>query len=109
MKENPFILVVDDDPNIARLVQLYLEKDGFEVATASRGDDALALFRERLERRLEHAATKMRLLSPYGVLERGYSLTRTEDGTVVRDAASLKRGTRLVTRLAKGEFASEVV
>ncbi|MBR3221641.1 MAG: exodeoxyribonuclease VII large subunit [Kiritimatiellae bacterium] len=71
--------------------------------------DALALFRERLERRLEHAATKMRLLSPYGVLERGYSLTRTEDGTVVRDAASLKRGTRLVTRLAKGEFASEVV
>ena len=45
MKENPFILVVDDDPNIARLVQLYLEKDGFEVATASRGDDALALFR----------------------------------------------------------------
>ena len=70
---------------------------------------ALTLCRERLERRLEHAATKMRLLSPYGVLERGYSLTRTEDGTVVRDAASLKRGTRLVTRLAKGEFASEVV
>ena len=70
---------------------------------------ALSLCRERLERRLEHAATKMRLLSPYGVLERGYSLTRTEDGTVVRDAASLKRGTRLVTRLAKGEVASEVV
>ena len=46
MKEKPFILLVDDDPNIARLVQLYLEKEGFEVKTADRGDDALAAFRK---------------------------------------------------------------
>ena len=45
MKEQPRILVVDDDPSIVRLVQLYLEKEGFEVAAASRGDDALTLFR----------------------------------------------------------------
>ena len=70
---------------------------------------ALSLCRERLELRLEHAATKMRLLSPYGVLERGYSLTRLEDGTVVRDASALRPGTRLVTRLAKGSVESEVV
>ena len=37
--------MVDDDPSIVRLVQLYLEKEGFEVAAASRGDDALTLFR----------------------------------------------------------------
>lgn len=46
MKDKPYILLVDDDPNIARLVQLYLEKEHFEVKTADRGDDALALFRK---------------------------------------------------------------
>jgi len=46
MKDKPYILLVDDDPNIARLVQLYLEKEGFEVKTADRGDDALAQFRK---------------------------------------------------------------
>lgn len=45
MKDKPYILLVDDDPNISRLVQLYLEKEGFEVKTADRGDDALAQFR----------------------------------------------------------------
>ena len=32
MKEKPYILVVDDDPNIAKLEQLYLEKAGYEVS-----------------------------------------------------------------------------
>lgn len=36
------IMVVDDDINIAKLVKLYLEKDGYEVAHSTRGDDALA-------------------------------------------------------------------
>ena len=31
------ILVVDDDINIAKLVKLYLEKDGYEVAHSARG------------------------------------------------------------------------
>ena len=45
MKDKPDILVVDDDPNIARLVELYLEKEGFAVRTAARGDDAVLEFR----------------------------------------------------------------
>lgn len=45
MKEKTRILLVDDDLNIARLVQLYLEKEGFEVQIESRGDDALNAFR----------------------------------------------------------------
>ena len=40
------ILLVDDDPNIRQLVNLYLEKEGFEVTMAARGDDALKLFKE---------------------------------------------------------------
>ena len=40
------ILLVDDDPNIRQLVNLYLLKEGFEVVMAERGDDALKLFRD---------------------------------------------------------------
>ena len=39
------ILLVDDDPNIRQLVDLYLEKEGFEVTMADRGDDALQQFK----------------------------------------------------------------
>ena len=42
------ILLVDDDPNIRQLVNLYLEKEGFEVMMAARGDEALKLFKESL-------------------------------------------------------------
>ncbi len=39
------ILLVDDDPNIRQLVNLYLQKEGFEVEMAERGDEALKRFR----------------------------------------------------------------
>ena len=40
------ILLVDDDPNIRQLVNLYLEKEGFEVEMADRGDTALQQFKQ---------------------------------------------------------------
>ena len=39
------ILVVDDEPEITRLVRAYLERAGFAVVTASEGREALAVFR----------------------------------------------------------------
>ncbi len=47
MKDKPMILLVDDDLNISHLVQLYLEKEGFEVQLAARGDEGLAAFKRR--------------------------------------------------------------
>ena len=35
------ILVVDDEPNIADLVELYLRRDGYRVVKAANGEDAL--------------------------------------------------------------------
>ncbi len=70
---------------------------------------ALDLYRERLERRLERAEDRLNLLSPYGVLSRGYSLTTAADGSVVRSAAALKEGDLVTTRLASGTFTSKVV
>jgi DNA-binding response OmpR family regulator len=40
------ILVADDDDDILLLVTTRLRRDGHEVVSASRGDDALALARE---------------------------------------------------------------
>ena len=65
-----------------------------------------ALFRART--RLEAAANKLEILNPYATLERGYSLTLAPDGRVVRDAADLKAGDRIVTRFASGEAVSVV-
>ena len=44
MKEKPYILLADDDPNIATLVRLYLERENFEVRTVERGDDVVTEF-----------------------------------------------------------------
>ncbi|MBQ8109960.1 MAG: response regulator transcription factor [Clostridia bacterium] len=41
---NTRILLVDDDPNIRQLVNLYLQKEGFEVEMAERGDEAVKRF-----------------------------------------------------------------
>ena len=52
---------------------------------------------------------KLDMLSPLRVLSRGYSITsRADSGKVIKDAAELKKGNEVRTRLAKGDFASEV-
>ncbi len=38
------ILVVDDEPSLCELLEVILEKDGYDVHTATRGEDALELF-----------------------------------------------------------------
>ena len=48
MSEKQRILLVDDDPNISHLVRLYLEKEGFAVSEAARGDTALENFHKDL-------------------------------------------------------------
>ena len=68
----------------------------------------LKLYVQRAESRFATAATKLKAYSPYGVLERGYSLTTAADGSVVKDAKKLKAGDVLTTRLAKGEVESVV-
>lgn len=44
------ILIVEDEPDIAQLVKLYLEKEGFRTNVAKSGDEALKLIKtERLD------------------------------------------------------------
>ena len=40
------ILLIDDDQNVSHLIRLYLEKEGYQVIEASRGDEGLAAFKQ---------------------------------------------------------------
>ena len=42
------ILIVEDDPNISELVQMYLEKEGYSTRVASDGGQGIDLFRQAL-------------------------------------------------------------
>jgi DNA-binding response OmpR family regulator len=42
----PQVLVIDDEPNVREIVQAYLEREGFEVQTASSGIQGLQLIVE---------------------------------------------------------------
>ena len=45
MPSKQVIMIVDDDENIAQLVRLYLEKEGFEVVSFLRGDSGISAFK----------------------------------------------------------------
>ncbi len=45
---NPFVLVVEDEDALATLLQYNLEKEGYQVAVAADGEEALMLVDERL-------------------------------------------------------------
>jgi exodeoxyribonuclease VII large subunit len=48
-------------------------------------------------------------LRPDRVLRRGFSITRSADGTLLRDAAQVRDGERITTVLAAGRLASTIV
>jgi exodeoxyribonuclease VII large subunit len=58
--------------------------------------------------KLAALAARLESLSPLNVLTRGYSLTHTADGKLVRDAGAVAPGDVLVTRVAAGSIHSRV-
>ena len=76
------------------------------------GESLTSSLRLRLagaEGTLRELASKLALLSPYSVLDRGYSLTTAADGTVVKSSADVSPGDIVTTRLASGSITSSVV
>jgi len=64
---------------------------------------APALMVERKRARLEHAAGRLRALSPRSTLERGYAIVRSDAG-IVRTAAAVIAGDELEVEVADGRF-----
>jgi exodeoxyribonuclease VII large subunit len=60
------------------------------------------------ERHLDAAASRLALLDPVNLLQRGWSITRDADGRVVRSHADVSAGAVLLTELANGTVTSRV-
>jgi exodeoxyribonuclease VII large subunit len=60
------------------------------------------------KKELAAVTAHLRSLSPQSTLDRGYSVVRAADGSVVRDPKSLKKGDQLHIKVAKGETAATV-
>ncbi len=85
-----------------------LERSADRLAAAS-----ASLYRvpARLEPELRHVdaiAARVRLLDPVHTMARGWSITRTNNGGVVRDAGDLAAGDTIITTFAKGNARSRV-
>jgi exodeoxyribonuclease VII large subunit len=62
---------------------------------------------ERRRAALEHAAGRLRALSPRATLERGYAIVRTA-GEIVRTSSQLAAGTHVDVELGTGGFGAQV-
>ena len=60
------------------------------------------------KQRFAHLAATLDAMSPLKVLGRGYSLVRTEDGSVVQRAEQLRVGETLEITLRRGSVSAEV-
>jgi exodeoxyribonuclease VII large subunit len=58
--------------------------------------------------RLEFTAARLESVSPLNVLARGYSITQSEAGVVLRDAAAVRPGDRVNARLNHGRIVARV-
>jgi exodeoxyribonuclease VII large subunit len=75
----------------------------------SRARRAIATNIERARTAREACDGRLTALSPLAVLDRGYSLTFTASGRLVRDTSAFKIGETLKTRLARGTVTSTVL
>ena len=65
-------------------------------------------FLERSEATLDQAGARLKALDPAEVLARGWSITHTEDGSLVRGPADAPAGSAIVTTTAGGTVTSTV-
>ena len=99
-------------------LEVALERHRPHAALQRRRDELMRLRREleaagrsvlrAQDRSLAGYEGVLKAIDPTRVLERGYSITTREDGTVVREPTEAPSGTRLITRLANGSLASTV-
>ena len=83
-------------------------REVFELEKSRLNEQVKRRLRERKDR-VETLVSRLRLLGPEQVLARGYSITMDSGtGQVIRDAAKVKAGQSLKTRLQKGEVLSRV-
>ena len=58
--------------------------------------------------KLSQLSQTLNVVSPLATLHRGYSLSSNEQGTLITSSKQLKIGQHITTRLAEGEFSSQI-
>ncbi len=91
------------DPT-ARLAQAQRRLQAASTRLLSLSTQTTATFRTRLNR----ATVRLEALSPLAVLNRGYALVYSEEGTLLRNAAAAIPGQTITARLARGTLTAEV-
>lgn len=87
--------------------QSRLAREQYRLELSSRLSVALQARLLKEKHRLDLLEKSVEAASPDLLLKRGYSIT-LKDGKAVTDVSLLKPGDRVVTRVAKGQFSSEV-
>jgi exodeoxyribonuclease VII large subunit len=77
-------------------------------ADSQRFNGAFSSAWREVNHRLREVGAKLELLSPKSTLERGYSITRTVEGRIVKTVKTVKAGDHISTLVADGEFGSVV-
>lgn len=96
-------------PRPARALESRAKLAEQKVAEISlRMPKASAIAVERAASRLAALEQSLKHLSPFAVLDRGYSLTTDSEGRVIQDASQVSVGAHINTRLAKGTLKSVV-
>ena len=78
-----------------------------DVLSSRLGPSATAITAKE-NHRMEMLAQRVSAVDPQLMLSRGYSITTTADGKVVKDAAALASGMEITTRFSKGQVKSVV-
>jgi exodeoxyribonuclease VII large subunit len=102
---------------LADLTAAFLRHDPRQSFTQAR--ERLQACRTRLDRSLERALqrfavrisaldARLHSLSPLAVLDRGYALVLTAQGSLIRSTAQLTPGNQVTTRISDGAFTSRV-
>ena len=66
--------------------------------------DYLSSYRDKID----HLKRQLDILSPRNVMKRGYSITTSEDGKVIKNIASVKNNDKIITNLYDGVVVSNV-
>lgn len=93
---------------VVAVAERVLERSSNRLGTA---DAALRRVPARLEPELRHVeaiVARLRLLDPIHTLARGWSITRTADGVIVRSADEVAPGDTIITTYAEGSTRSRV-
>jgi len=90
----PFNLILQHEQGVDSLIQDLNLKIGFALKIKNESFNAIV--------------GKLDVLSPLNILNRGYSITSTDSGRIIKEVKNIKEGDPITTRLSRGEIISKV-